>query len=206
MDQIKVTDIVIAISSVVTALTIVVFVVQAVIMYKQVKKDHERSRRERAVDLILHWSESLKRENSAARKLLESLSDHDNKAVYEQQPIEIDDRFLPHVQACISSAGMTIPAAQNGKISLDIGAVSVIRFLGISYLNSLESVLLAWHTGVAHEDTIKRQFSYLYDKHTPYNALEKLRRAAGGGQAYPAIECFMSTYSGASVDPPLEQL
>ena len=60
----------------------------------------------------------------------------------------------------------------------------------ITYLNSLESVLLAWQLGIVEQKTIEEQFIFLNKKNQNERTLEIFRSIAGGGHSYPAIEKF----------------
>ncbi|SCM82461.1 hypothetical protein KL86SPO_50232 [uncultured Sporomusa sp.] len=45
-----------------------------ILLWFQIKAEHERDRREKTVDLLLAWNESLKKETSLARKIVEGFS------------------------------------------------------------------------------------------------------------------------------------
>ena len=51
----------------------------------QVKAEHERSRREKAVDLLLKWNDSLKKETSSARKIVQAFSIEQCRSLVKQE-------------------------------------------------------------------------------------------------------------------------
>lgn len=70
---------------------------------------------------------------------------------------------------------------------------SVLHFIRdniISYLNSLECVLLAWELGIVDRKVIQDQFIFLDKKRQKERALEVFRSFAGNGRSYPTIEKF----------------
>ena len=75
-------------------------------------------------------------------------------------------------------------------IKLSSAQVSKLRWLTISYLNMLESILVAWQYSVADRGIIEAQFSYLFDSSNCFATLTNFRMACGGDSSYPAIEVF----------------
>jgi hypothetical protein len=65
-----------------------------------------------------------------------------------------------------------------------------IRHIAIRYLNMLESILLAWTTGVADQAILENEFAYLFDEKDGRSAMEGLRKKVGMS-TFPAIEEFM---------------
>jgi hypothetical protein len=59
-------------------------------LWKQIKADHERSRRERACELVLERTKSLQQGSSLARKLVETFTEEQARKLQKEEPIEID--------------------------------------------------------------------------------------------------------------------
>ena len=63
------------IATMIGAIAVVGVFVQINLARKQLIADHERSRREKTVELLLEWTKNLKEDNSLARKIVESLDE-----------------------------------------------------------------------------------------------------------------------------------
>ena len=183
-----------AIASVLAALSIIFVAWQTFIIRRQIADDHERSRREKAVDLLYRWSNSLQRESSSARRFVEALDEIQTRQLYNQKSMSVHKDLAPYVAACLRNTGFIPKPHENGTLRLDEGAVSIIRWYAIGYLNALESVMIAWYHNVADRDIISEQFNYLVDPKAGHHALDKLRKVAGGASAYPALEAFVRAY------------
>lgn len=181
-----------AIANVVIALGVIVAVFQFLMSKKQLQKDHERSRRERAVELIQTWTTQINQKATLARKLIECLDESQVKAIYNQESVKLDKKHLNLVHGCLIENGIQ---ENEELITLQEKQSSEIRWLVVSYLNSLESVLSAWHYGIADEEIIETEFSYLVSPTKGYFILEKFRRASGGVDSYPAIQAFVDKIS-----------
>ena len=156
------------------------------------QSDHERSRRQKAVDLILQWSTNLKRETSLARKLVETLGREETESLYDEKPFEIDEKYLSIVADCLGNSEESELVTNNGKIKLTEKQSAHMNWLVISYLNSLESVLVCWQHGIADVDMIKAEFRYLVNPDKEKNILHNYRTAKEGIDNYPAIKSFVS--------------
>ena len=200
---------IIAISSSIAALAIVGVVVQsraAISQLKisssqlessinQLKSDHERSRRELAVDLLCKWDGGLKRECAVARKFAETLNFNQSKALSKQQTFEIISEHYELFLGSLSSAAAERRNSNKNddkKIQLSERESSEIRWAVICFLNQLETTLTAVRHNVADKAIIYEQFKYLISPSNGHYVLEDFRKAAGGSATYPSIEAFVS--------------
>ncbi len=71
---------------------------------------------------------------------------------------------------------------------LHLAEVVVWRWEVVCYLNMLESILSAWHHGIADKKIIEEEFKYLIDPKDNHGLLPKFRKVAG--DSYPAITAF----------------
>lgn len=81
-------------------------------------------------------------------------------------------------------------STDNSCIVLTGDKVSKLRWLVMTYLNILESILVAWQYSIVDREIIEHQFSYLFSSERGHSALSKFRSAAGGEKSFPAIEIF----------------
>jgi len=157
---------------------------------KDLKADHERSRREKAIDLLAHWDRNIKLSGALSRKFAETLSFEQSKSLFKQQSFEVDpthaELFLGSLSN-ISSKNRDIPTE---KFKVSERESSEIRWGVISYLNHLETILAAVRHNIADKDMIYEQFTYLVAPTEGHYVLEHFRKAAGGSDSYPSIEEF----------------
>ena len=166
-----------AIAATITAITVFV-------AYRQYKADHERSRREKAVDLLLEWATSLNPKASAARKFAEALNKEQSVALFKQEELEIETKHKSLLEACIDNPSIK---EENNKIQLSRKQVSEIRWEVISYLNKLEAILSAWRHNIADREMLLEQFRYLIKPEDGHTLLEEFLKISG---SYPSIEEF----------------
>ena len=62
-------------ATILSSIAVFIYALQLIVQKKSLKEDHERSRREKGVDILNHWFSTLDKNNSTARKLAENLSE-----------------------------------------------------------------------------------------------------------------------------------
>jgi hypothetical protein len=181
------------VATIVGAVGVLALGIQLYIAYRQVKADHERSRRERSVEVLMEWSKNLKKEGSVARKIIECLNEEQCKEVFSQQTVKISKK---HEGILAQFFGQELVASQDGEsIELTEAQSTELRWHAITYLNSLEFTLVAWQYSVVDREIIESQFSYLFRPAGGHEVLKYFRRAAGGEESYPAITVFAAHLS-----------
>jgi len=159
---------------------------------QSLKADHERSRRERAVELLRHWDSNLTLSGAVARKFAESLNFETSKCLYQQKPFKIKNTHYGLFVGCLSPASAKQRREEKPDEDIEVTEreSSEIRWAVLSYLNHLETVLAAVRHNVADKEMLYEQFTYLVSPSDGHYLLEDFRRAAGGGATYPSIEAF----------------
>ncbi len=184
-----------AIASSISALGIILIVIQILLSYLQIKKDHERSRREFTIGLMKDWTLNLSHSSSAARKLAESFDIAQCKAVYNHQtlklPKEANEKIISVLQDVLVDDEKL--DEEGDQIILKEKHVAHLKFLLITYLNTLETILMAWKLSVADKNILEHEFSYLVKPEEGHEALSVFRQAVGGKNCYPAIHDFVAT-------------
>ncbi len=175
----------------------------ALIAFITLKKSHKRSRREMTVNLLLDWSKNLDKDASLARKYAQQLSDEQARDLYNQKRVKFNStdyrerRLYINIKKLLKGMSSNTESKgvhQKGKtLYLTELECREFRWLVISYLNKLESVLVAWMHNCADSKIIEEQFGYLFDESKGESILENVRKAAGRENTYPAIEKFQLT-------------
>ena len=165
---------------------------------KQMSADYERSRREKSVELLMEWSKLLKRENSAARKIIDTLSEEQCRKILQQQKVRVSKEHKELLFELLYSESSKLTAVEldgglvegDDYFELSESDSSKLRWAAVNYLNALEFVLVAWQYSIVGRDIIEHQFSYLFKPADGYELMKHFRKAAGGEETFPAIEIF----------------
>jgi hypothetical protein len=180
-----------AIAESATALSLFLVWDQIKIAKKQLHDDHERSRRQAAIDILLTWTKTLTPSTSSVRRLVDSLDQNQCKALEHIEEIDIDIKQKELLKSCFGEPQTFREDAY--RITLTRFQSSELRYRIINYLNTLESIFSSWHHSVADRDIIGEQFQYMLEAKEGHTLLKKFRVAAGE-ENYPAIGYFEEFY------------
>ncbi len=92
------------------------------------------------------------------------------REVFAQQIVAVSDKQINLLEQFFK--GQNLKKNDNGEIELSVTQASELRWHAISYLNSLEAVLVAWQYSVIDREIIERQFSYLFRPEQGHAALK----------------------------------
>lgn len=182
-----------AIASSVSAMGVLMVLLQMILYMRELRDDHDRSRRENAVSFILEWSKNLGRNASLTRKLVERLDADQIDNLINIRPIHLSSQLRSLVVGCLDGATEELDfEEEDEKIVLSESQVKILKWQAVSYLNLLEAILSAWRHNTADRDIIREQFHTLVAPEKGMTMLQNYRDAAGPG-ALPAISEFVRT-------------
>ena len=146
--------------------TVAVAAVSAILVWLQLRADHERSRRELAVSLINEWSNSLDIETAGVVRLVRELTRDQCDLLSSRKPFKLDKNNLDLVKACLETRFPEInnepqfdaQSTNTMMININHRYSGYIKFVASRYLNSLESIMIAWYESVAQPRIIEGQF------------------------------------------------
>ena len=171
-----------------------------IILFKQIKAEHEKSRREKAIELLLAWTNGVTRETNAAKKIVEKFDSSQCRKLYLEEEFKVDCKLYDEIIEVINQRPEKFDKCKecNGEadkecdrmIRLNRRQIKRLRWHIVSYLNLLESVLVSWQYSVAEREIIEQQFAFMVSPKEGKNVLEGFRIAAGSEESYPAIEIF----------------
>ena len=176
-------------ATIVGAFAIIGLAFQVRLTQLQIKADHERGRREKTVDLLVEWDKRLKKESALARKIIECLNEEQCREIVAQQKVYVSTK-LEELLKQFFDTKTEFEKNETGDIILSESQSAELRWHAITYLNSLESILVAWQYSIVDREIIEHQFSFLFKPADGHEALKDFRTAAGGEGSYPAIEVF----------------
>ena len=162
---------------------------------RQILSSLDRARRERAVDMLMKWSEFNQPETSSVTRLIEGLDDSQCLAIANTTTLEIDVKHHDHLvnilQLRFSDIDkQLVEMKRNGVYFIEGRYLLYIRYIAMRYLNMLESILSSWSSGIADREIIKNEFAFLFDPTRSKTAMSKLRERLGN-ESFPAINLFL---------------
>lgn len=188
-------------------------IISILLLFFQIKAEHEKGRREKSVELLLEWSKGLKKEANESKKIVEKFTYEQCKDLFDGEEIRMN---------CIEYNTIVNLFSENSKEKIDKKVkneedksrceleersdsekrkcnkecttlekryVNKLRWQIISYLNFLESILVSWQYSVVDKEIIEKQFEFLLDPKEDKKILDKFRKVSGE-EAYPAIKIF----------------
>lgn len=164
---------------------------------EQIKADHERSRRQMTIDLMMKWTETLSQKTGGSRKIVENLDNDNCKKIFNFEVAKIPESQKTMLEGVLEKNDLEV---KNGYFEITDYQSSVIRGLVLTYLNSLETVLTGWRLGVSDKEIIEEEFSYLFDKKKQSSVLHNFRGIVGL-HSYPSIAAFCECLSKKIIDP-----
>jgi hypothetical protein len=110
---------------------------QPTLLRKEIVDDHERSRREVALDMLKLWVTTLRHESQSTRLFVEKLEYEQCKALYNYQQVTISESEKPLLLSCLqhSYPSITIEECLSDRRIIKPQYASHIRFVAMSYLN-----------------------------------------------------------------------
>lgn len=188
------TDWITAVASIITAGGVVFVAFQALTARKSLVANHERSRREKSIKLLMHMDVIRQRQSSIARKFAESLNFKQSKALLNQESFKVDSKYKDLLLGSVSKESKLHESVKddNDQIEVPVSDCADIRWQIVSYLNNLESTLSAWRHNVADRDMLEEQYHFLVSPSDGHYLLKEFRKAAGGAKHFPSIEEFVS--------------
>lgn len=178
-----------------SSIAIYISVKQTKIQKKSFTNDYERSRREKAVDILMQWHTNLDKTNSTARKFAETLSDENLQSISNGEQFEIPatDKNRTYIsvlfekkQSTNNEENKSSEENNNQQIKITAAQSTEIRWKLITYLNILENVVSAWKYNIVDRDLIETEFKYMFDHKD--GALKRFREIQV--DAYPCIDLF----------------
>lgn len=190
-----------AITMIISAALALFGLIFACIQLWQIRKNRQKQfdqlRREKTVEMVIHYVNSINRETKITEKIVSKFNDDQCLDLYTFNSFPIDEQIkdkiceiCPYKQTCDKTKDIIKCKGDDGKYYIKDDILYFLREKVITHLNNLESVLLSWQLGIVEKSVIEEQFIFLDKKREKERALEVFRSIAGGGQSYPAIERF----------------
>jgi hypothetical protein len=162
------------------------------------RENHEKARREGAVQYCLVWTNSLSQYSSNAGKLVDLLDTHECSAIAERRAVTIAER---HAVLLAASFPANVDfERKDGTIHLTGQQSAELRWTIVRYLNTLEVICGAWHAATVDRKIIEDEFRYLFSLRDGRRLLRNFREAMGN-EFFPAIDAFEDALEEAEKPP-----
>ncbi|MHB1959096.1 MAG: hypothetical protein ACYCO5_08695 [Acidobacteriaceae bacterium] len=176
-----------AVAECVTAVGVILAFLQLRLAQITVEKDHERSRREGAVQYLYAWTKSINRQLACARRLVDRLEFEACQQIAGRQQAHIRKSLSQDLSSCFPAG--TKLGEIDGDFVLTPEQSAEVRALAITYLNTLETILCAWWVSSVDRDVIEKEFAFQLSP-SDGRTLMKDFRSIIGNENYPAIAAF----------------
>ncbi|HHC6610366.1 TPA: hypothetical protein ACN34C_004685 [Vibrio parahaemolyticus] len=188
-----------AVAASISALGVAILLSQVNLLKQQIVDDHERSRREKAVELMLKWTEYVSDKGSIPKKLANNLSNEELKKLLRGKKIHLSKKNEELAAFYFDSKGIGSIFGEVGDSYIELTVAQTIQLKRdiLSYLNFLETVLTARDCKVADAEIIKVQFKPLFtseDSKTLFSTIVDMR-VKGDSASFPSIYKFYEEIS-----------
>jgi len=169
-----------------------------------IRIDNDRSRREKAVELMKYYTERFEVFGTSylIRGMVSQLSRPEceklirgQSLVVSEQFAEIVDRFMLSQFGAAELIGKT-----DTKLQLTERQVTAISRATIYYLNILETIASAWRHHIADRDILADEFRTVFVRNNEF-PLEEFRKVTG---IFPSIKEFATHLINKTTPPPIE--
>lgn len=165
------------------------------VLYRQWQTDHERSRQNFAVTLMIKWVDNLHDDCLGVRRFVESLKKDQCEKLEKAEEFEIEGK---DVELALYVLKREFPdaaeklQAPGGRVKLTTVYSLYIRSVAVRYLNTLECIMTAWDQGFADRAIIESEFkpAILGDKEQEI-AMQYFRMASGV-ESFPSLNKFIA--------------
>ena len=179
----------------------ILIIPQIILMKKQIKEQHEERRRENTTNFMLSWCNSVKKDTCIAEQVARQLNNDQCTCLYKHTGFKVSDSIKKEIcKFCPLDKSLCEDCSLKGSNIVDGKILTELRWHVVTYLNTLETLMVSWHLGTVDRKVIEEQFAFMKDA-SKGSTLSQFRHAAGG---YPLIEEFIDEIKEHSPKPKAE--
>ena len=164
-----------------------------IVAWRQLKADHDRSRRERTLDLMQFWTSSIvphAKKVYATRDLIAQLELRQCEALWKAEDLKLDSKHKLHLLLALGISEDDLKATTDGEFLIIHKEKTLqLRETMSFYMNCLEVVFCAWRHNIADPEFIAEEFGPLLATASGAYPLDQIRCATG---KYPSIAAFIT--------------
>lgn len=168
-----------------------------------IRIDNDRSRREKAVELMKYYTERFEVFGTSylIRSMVSQLSPSDCEKLFKGQSLVVREQFAVDVERFMFSqfgAAESIDKTANA-VRLTERQVTAISRATMYYLNILETIASAWRHSIADRDILDEEFRTVFVRNNQF-PLEEFRNVTG---IFPSVKIF-AAHLITKTPPPIE--
>jgi len=115
--------------------------ISVLVLLFQIKSDHEKSRREKAIEMLFEWADKKSEEMEYAKKIVEKFSSEQCRKLYLEEEFIVDKLLYYDIKKMLNRNKIKDEDNME-KFSLSKLEVKKIKYFITKYLNLLESILV----------------------------------------------------------------
>ena len=143
-----------ALANVVIATGVIIGIRQVKLLAFEIKADHDKSRREMAIELISQWANTSDELSVGLCAFVESLNANGCEALWNKHELSVDADHAGFLSQ-FSKAELPISGA---IVKLDSDSTRRVRSYIVDHLNRLEAISCAWRYNVADQEMLEEEF------------------------------------------------
>jgi hypothetical protein len=173
----------------VSSAAIVVAVIQFQLQKRVWKSQHDRARREKAIEIIANFNNAMTAQWSSTYKLVERLSISQLKELDHGRPFSASESEANDLKAALVGSELS---TATGPITLTSEQSYRLRFQALEVLNAVEIVCQAWDRDIADRTILEDEIQFLYDPQAPEptTLMSRFRNIGFRQRNYPALHKF----------------
>lgn len=191
-----------AFAAIITAWSIVLLKKQISTAQEQTKYDHERSRRERALEVMMcfvNQHSATDHQITFAIALIYELNPEQCRALWKKEVFSVSEKqqqFLEAYRKAFYAGFQSEKRSSNNAVLTKPGEltpleVRALNRIAASVCNKLELIASAWANNVADREMIEKEFVAVFCPETGKYVLETFREASG---IFPSIKQICEHY------------
>lgn len=158
-------------------------------LWRQIASEHEKSRREKAIEMMKFFISENHEEMGLTRQLLTELDYKQSEALFNMFPITLDtkcEELLAFALAKYTGSNVDLNK-KDGLIVLSQAQVIALRSIVIRHLNILEAMASAWRHNIADRDILEEEFCAVVFPRKGMLTYQEIITAAG---VFPSLREF----------------
>jgi hypothetical protein len=171
---------------------------QVRLLTQQIADDHERSRREKSLQLLAKWADFVNEPGGTApANFAQRLSIEQTDALVHSREFAVSEKLKSYLEIWLENIGDNTKLERCSGESVEYIVTkrvsALIRRRVASYLNNLEVIMEAKRHQVADARILHDQFCHYVNLAEKRDLLAEFRRRAAGESGFPGISAFVES-------------
>jgi len=190
-------EVIVAISSVITALSIVIAAGQLKMNRENLAAENARLKKQAAIDAAKIYINNKRPETDLMLQLVNNACHLDGRIIQDIGKFVIPRlpaSLLESVRGCLEfyddKAHETLQNEDGWVTGLTAKHVIQLQWIMVDYMNTLEATLMYWWQGTANTEILEKEFGFIIDAPETARPVSQLLQAFGASN-FPAVSAFI---------------